>query len=283
MESTNRRYNHRIATHGALIAGTILLFSSLSFTQTEQDYQHQIKKFLESEYPNLLQKAKDYQNYTDGKVDLNSALSTEIKTSGLNIHSNAVVEYDQMKENGSDLIIDDPFLAFLINYAGRDFEDPNIFVECSERKDETYTVWYTSENEVSHSPRLRKAIFRIIKNALEVRRLSYDHVIPESCKPPIKKEMEKEKEIVNLVRVPKITVRQQRFNGSDIVLYGMIENFVQNGILTDQETGHRIKVSPIDGFFLLRKQPKEQRFFDVALKYQYNNKFITDRKIVLLR
>ena len=304
MESTYRRYIYSITAYRIINIAAFSFFGVIALGQSEEEYKLQIKTFLEAEYLELLQKSQDYRNYSDGELDLRAAISAEINSTDLRINTNAIIEYDKTNNSGHEIVISDHLLAFLINYAGKDYGTPIIKLECALRDDDTYHAFFYSQNEVSKEQSLRKAIFKIMDNKLEIRRLSYFNVLPPDCRkkitvvagrPSLTVVVDGVSALTTVVdglpkagrpipasTVPKIVIKEQYLQSGQIVLYGVVENFEEDGTLIDQENGAPIRVSPIDGFFVLRKYGGSARFFEVSLKYQYGDKFIIDRKIVLM-
>ncbi|MEE9371793.1 MAG: hypothetical protein V3V00_01945 [Saprospiraceae bacterium] len=290
MESIYRKYNDSIRTVQFVLVYFVGLLSSPTHAQITQENKKEITAFVNDHYLNLLQKSKDYSVISIDGEDLKSSLVTEFQELNFNINTNAIIEYDITKNQGKDIIITDKMIPFLINYAGKKFSTPSVDLECIVNFDNAFLAFYNSRNIVSDQSTLRKMIFKEVNGIIELRRISFAEKLPISCKVEDIHTIESNTATItsesfqkNQLTIPRIIIREALQVNGEVFVYGFIDNYKTNGILTDLETGTRIKVSTRDGFFVMRKFLTVLGFKELNLKYDYGQKFIMDKKLVFLK
>ena len=306
MESIYWRYYNSIRSQKFITIGLflyMLLFGSIVHSQITEEFKNPINNFLTNEFIGLLEKSKDYRINSDQTLNLRSALSHELEAISLSINPNAIIEYDIAENEGQEIIISDKLLPFLVNYSGKEYKSPSLTLECILIIDNDYHAYYHSTNIISEGLTLRKAIFRNSLGHLELRRISYASDLPSECLTAELSEGESlstdnvverttASEAVQIatvgpsldrVEIPRISIREVIDNQGQAIIYGFIENHKENGVLIDKETGVTIKVSTLDGYFVLRKYLNVRGYKELNFRYEYGQKFITDKKLVMVK
>ena len=298
MESIYRRHNNCIPT---FIIGLILFVCPYwGLSQVTEEYKEEITSFIQDQFPRLLLTSSDYASIRDSDDRLRTSLEREINNLDLNINSNMVVEYDQTTNNGENVVISDKLIPFLINYTGRNLDNPILEFECLTSDGSNLLAYYHSENVISDSRSLRKMIFRISDGGLELRRISFQSKIPDEClgrpevdneetvsetieitsNPPSTQEVRAEPVVKR--SIPSIRVTEARYINGNAYIYGFILNHKQNGILTDLDSQSFIKVSDLDGFFAFQKNMNSKGYQTISLRYDYDQKFLSDKILIFI-
>lgn len=297
MESIHRRYYNSIKSYKFIIFVFALCYVSNLSSQVNQESENSIRTFLTSDFVNLLEKARDYYDLSSNGSSLKSAMSNELNNLKFQINEKAIIEYDKANRDGDEVIISDQLLPFLINYAGREFSNPLISIECITSDNGNLEAYYYSQNVISSNKNLRKAIFRTVQEKLELRRISYAENVPVGCGANSGEIAQSESIVIDGVSdvaahqaylkaksiIPRITFKEASNVNGQAIIYGFVQNHQTNGVLTDIETGEFINVSERDGFFVISKYLISTGHREISLKYQYGKKFITNRKLVFVK
>lgn len=281
----------------------LLLFSSL--TITAQNTTNKVIDLIEKDYLSLLKGMIELKNEIRSTSDRNvleelkQAKSLLIKdyTNGpfAIFESNAVCQTGYIKT--SDRYSEDRIDAFLLNYAGKNFQ--NVFldvekVEKSKYNKSWYEVSFVSQGEVSGTITQRTAIISVINDTYKIRKLSFagaphndeviaDRNIKEKTAEPAKiKLAAKQKE----EPVPTISLISIDYVSPEVVkVTGNISQAKNQGALTATSEGNSISSLTYNEtkhefkFDLSMSKNKSQ---EIYLTYNYGDKFIQLRKNIVL-
>jgi hypothetical protein len=276
---------------------------------TAQSTTDKIVDLIEKDYLSLLKGMIELKNEIRSTSDRNVLEELKFAKSMLiNDYTNgafAIFESNAVCQTGfiksSNRYSEDRIDAFLLNYAGKNFQ--NVFldverVQKSKHNNSWYEVSYVSQGEVSGTITQRIAIVSVVNNSLKIRKLSYsgaphDHndiaqnsiqqkqIVSPIAEEIIKPKVKKKEEPMPSISITSIELISPEF----IKVDGKIIHPKSQGTLSAMAVENNlttVSYNESENIFTLDIPVNNRLSQEINLKYSYGSKFIQLRKNIVL-